>query len=153
MMRASAAPPKETLRRTIDLTAVESRAAFGVPARRTRNVASHDRAVAAYRATRRRRFARGTVDTFADALMALGGTVLANMALKLNLGLPNGIAGIALGIALLGLGAAIAMAHRTVTGSTDPATSMTIPSRVIVLDEPARTVIDLDLPAHHHTAA
>jgi hypothetical protein len=148
-MRATSA----TITKTIDLTAAETpdlQVVIAPASRRMRDAAARDRAVAAFQATKRRRFARGTVDTLADAMMATGGLSLANVALRLNVGLPNGLAGIALGLALLGVGAALAIGHRSRSGNDDPGTAAT-PSRLIVLDEPAR-VITLDLPARHHAA-
>lgn len=90
------------------------------------------------------RAARSIVDTVADAIMATGGILLANVSLDLKLGLPQGIGGIAMGVAMLGIGAAIALARRVRTVEPDPATTMwPAESRVIVLDEP-RTEITLD---------
>lgn len=131
-----------TAHRTIDLTTDAPR----VASRRTLDAAARDTAVAAYRSTRRRRAARATADTAADAAMASGGLAIANVALNLKLGLPSGASGLVMGAALLAIGAAIALIRRGRSGGTDPATSMT-PMRVIVLDRPAptRTVIDLDV--------
>lgn len=139
-----------TAHRTIDLTTDEPRL---VPNRRALDAASRDTAVAAFRATRRRRAARATADTAADAAMASGGLAIANVALNLKLGLPGGAAGLAMGAALLAIGAAIALMRRGRGGGDDPATART-PVRVIVLDRPApRTVIDLDAAEDvHHVA-
>ena len=136
-----------TAHRTIDLATIEAPVLRG----RIREAASTDTAVAAFRSTRRRRLVRATADTAADAAMATGGLALINVALRLNLGLPGGTAGLAMGAGLLAIGAAIAMRRRNTRGGTDPA-SAAMPVRVIKLDPPARTVIDLDAVERQHVA-
>jgi hypothetical protein len=104
------------------------------------------RAVAASRASKRRRFATGTADAVADAAFATGGLMVANAVLRLNVGVPSGRLGILLGIVLVAVGAAIAKASsRRTTLRPDPATSA-LPV-VIRLDEPSAAVIHLDQPA------
>lgn len=157
-MRATTATTTRTATRTIDLTSVERRAQFAPVAqldvavrlspapRRVREAAARERANTAFRATRRARLLRGAIDVLADAAMAGGTMVLANVSLRLELGLPSGPSGILLGVALIGAGAAVAFARRAHGSDTDPATSL-MPQTVIVLDEQPRSVICLDLPA------
>lgn len=137
-----------TAHRTIDLTTTEPRI---VHTRRTFDAASRRTAVAAFRSTRRRRITRATLDSAADAAMATGGLALTNVALRLNLGLPDGIGGLALGAGLLAAGAAIALRGRGRRGGTDPS-SAAIPMQIIVLDRPRPTVIDLDAEEKQHVA-
>jgi hypothetical protein len=66
----------------------------------------------AFRTGRRRRAARGMLDTALDALVAMGGLIVANASFALGLGLPEGRAGISLGAGLLMLGLAIATSTR-----------------------------------------
>lgn len=56
-----------------------------------------ERAVTSYLEVRRRRRTRGLIDTAADAAMAGGGLLLANAAMHLGMGLPEGRNGLALG--------------------------------------------------------
>lgn len=87
-----------------------------------------ERAVASFRETRRRRRARGAIDTAVDAVMATGGIIVANAALHLNVGLPEGRNGLALGGALLAAGMAwITRKVRGVTDPSDPAASQAQP--------------------------
>lgn len=136
-----------TAHRTIDLTTTEPRI---VPIR-TYEAASRQTAIDAFRTTRRRRLTRATIDTAADAAMATGGLALTNVALRLNIGLPDGIAGLALGAGLLAAGAAIALGRRGRRGGTDPSAAP-IPTRVIVLDRIHPTVIDLEAHEKQHVA-
>lgn len=107
---------------------------------------STQRALSAWRASRRRRFAHGTADAIADAAFATGGLMVANAILRLDVGVPGGRIGVMLGIVLIGLGAAIAKAaNRKNTLRPDPAA--TARPVVIRLDEPAPKVIYLDSPA------
>ncbi|HEX9696721.1 MAG TPA: hypothetical protein VGB64_10480 [Actinomycetota bacterium] len=142
----------DTAHRTIDLTTDSTPGMTRVASnRRALDAASRANAVAAFAATRRRRALRATADTAADAAMATGGLAIVNVALNLKLGLPGGAAGLAMGAALLGIGAAIALMRRGRRGGTDPATAA-MPVRVIVLERPRpQTVIDLDVvqDAHH----
>lgn len=117
-----------------------------------RRVAARDRAIAAYRTMRRQRITRAGLEAVADASMASGGLALANVSLHLDLGLPDGIAGIALGAALVCVGAAIAALHRGRRGGTDPAAAAT-PARIIVLDDPPGFAPRYELPAPEHHAA
>lgn len=104
-----------------------------------------ERALSAWRASKRRRLAVGTADAVADAAFATGGLMVANALLHLNIGLPAGRMGVMLGIILVAVGALIVKAtSRHTTHRPDPATSAQ--PVVIRLDEPA-TVIHLDHPA------
>jgi hypothetical protein len=105
-----------------------------------------ERAMNAWRASKRRRFATGTADAVADAAFATGGLMVANALLRLNVGVPGGRLGVLLGIVLVAVGAAIAKAaSRRTTNRPDPATSAQ--PVVIRLDEPSGAVIHLDQPA------
>lgn len=84
----------------------------------------------AFRTGRRRRAARGAVDTLLDAALAIGGLVLANAALRLGLGLPEGRAGISLGLAVLSL--AVAAVTGTRRRTTRHARPVVIPVRTTV---------------------
>jgi len=64
------------------------------------------RANEAWRQTRRRRTTGAIVGTASDAATAAGGLVIANAALSLGIGLPSGIAGLALGASILAMGLA-----------------------------------------------
>jgi|GEM_PF-6119791 len=61
-------------------------------------------AAQAWRERQRRRVAAAVLDRVADAALAAGGAVVANTALALQLGLPAGGGGIALGAGLLAAG-------------------------------------------------
>lgn len=103
------------------------------------------RAMNAWRASKRRRFATGTADAVADAAFATGGLMVANAVLHLNVGVPSGRLGVLLGIVLVAVGAAIAKASsRHTSNRPDPANSAQ--PVVIRLDEPAGAVIHLDQP-------
>lgn len=55
----------------------------------------------AFKAGRRRRLARSSMDTAVDGLIASGGLMLANAAFGLGVGLPEGAGGSSLGASLL----------------------------------------------------
>lgn len=80
-----------------------------------------ERAMSAWRASRRRRLAAGALQSAGDAIVALAGLLLANAALRLDLGLPEGRAGLAVGATLLCIGAAWMARARSHRGGTDPA--------------------------------
>lgn len=158
-MRAAAGTKTATAatHRTIDLTATRPMLLEHAVSDRSRDAVARDRAISSFRVTQRRRRARGAVDSMADAIMATGGVTLANVAMRLDLGLPRGIGGIVLGTAFLAAGALIATAHRTKESSPpNPGASMR-PHRVIVLENQDR-VITLDSDARvsavasHHAA-
>lgn len=95
-----------------------------------------ERAVASFRATRRRVRARGLADTVADAVMATGGLVLANAGLHFGLGLPQGRNGIALGGTLLASGMVWLTRHLRAGGHhKDPAASAARPVLLWSADE------------------
>lgn len=78
--------------------------------------------------TRRRRIA-GLSDRAADAALAAGGIVFANAAMPLELGLPAGRPGMALGMSLLGAGFAWMLRNRP-RRRTEP--QRTIDTRAVV---------------------
>lgn len=75
------------------------------------------RAMAAWEGGRRRRAAAAAVDRAADAALATGGIIFANLALPFGLELPRGAAGVslALGLVCAGLAAISRRGHRGAT--------------------------------------
>ncbi|MGH2830796.1 MAG: hypothetical protein ACREQ9_22555 [Candidatus Binatia bacterium] len=155
-MRTTSMERTGTIRRTIDLTDASTRGSIMTPLqqRRRRDAEARRTAFAAFRATRRRRRVHAAIDALADGAIATGGLSIVNSAMNLNVGLPGGIAGIAIGLGLVALGAVIAMLHRARRDGGDPATAA-MPARTIILDETAHSVVNLDETAHvaTHTAA
>lgn len=100
---------------------------------------TRERAIEAFKVTRRRRRLRSTYDTVADAALATGGLVLANATLQFGMGLPEGRNGIALGGALVAGGMLwLTRIVRGGGGRKDPAVSAAVPLLMVVDTEQAR---------------
>lgn len=145
-----------TIRHTIDLTDATARDGMNPAIRQSRRAreAAQLRAFDAYRTSRRRERRHAAIDALADGAMATGGLAIVNATMNMELGLPGGFAGIALGTALVGIGAVIALVHRRRSGGDDPAAAAmaaALMPRTIVLDE-EQSVVYLDEPEHANSA-
>ncbi|MHB8510953.1 MAG: hypothetical protein ACYDCC_02135 [Actinomycetota bacterium] len=143
-MRSTIATAND-LQVTIDLT--DSKIVERPFSSRSNNAIACDRAIGAFKVTRRQRRIRSVIEMISDAALTMGAITLITLGFKAQFGLPRGIGGIALGVALLGIGAAISLRGRSSkSGGDDPATTMHTERNVVVLDEP--NVIVLDQSVH-----
>lgn len=97
-------------------------------------MSNHDARIAidAWQRGRRRRTITGTVERIADAVMAAGAVLLANAALPMRMGLPEGRFGMALGALLLCAGLAWISRHRAASARFNRASTYRMPVPVPV---------------------